>query len=242
MSRITTPASIDVSPVAAQPLLGAVKAQLGSVPNLFRIIGNSPAALGGYLGLSGALGKGALDAQTRERIALAVAEINGCDYCLSAHSYLGAQIAKLPPTELAANRDGASADPKADAALRFATRLVRERGHVTAADVDAVKAAGHGDAEIVEIIAHVALNTLTNYVNAALATEVDFPKVEARAAYAGHCAVAVSMGERVPSDATSVSRHDGRTFRFSSPEAKAMFDAAPAAYVGKADATWPSLR
>ncbi|MBL9018464.1 MAG: carboxymuconolactone decarboxylase family protein [Myxococcales bacterium] len=242
MSRITTPASIDASPVAAQPLLVAVKKQLGSVPNLFRIIGNSPAALDGYLGLNGALGKGALDGKTRERIALAVAELNGCSYCLSAHSYLGAHVAKLDPAELNANRDGASADPKADAALRFATQLVRERGHVSAADVDAVKAAGYGDAEVVEIVAHVALNTLTNYINSALDTDVDFPKVEARAAYTGQCAVAISMGERVPSDATSVTRHDGRTFRFSSPEAKAMFDAAPATYITKADANWPRLR
>ncbi len=242
MSRITTPASIDLSPVAAQPLLGSVKQQLGSVPNLFRIVGNSPAALEGYLGLSGSLGKGALDGKTRERIALAVAELNGCDYCLSAHSYLGAHVAKLDPTELNANRDGTSADPKAAAAVRFATQLVRDRGHVSAAEVDAVKAAGYGDAEVVEIIAHVALNTLTNYINSALATDVDFPKVEARAAYAGQCAVAISMGERVPSDATSVTRHDGRTFRFSSPEAKAMFDAAPASYLAKADANWPRLR
>lgn len=83
---------------------------------------------------------------------------------------------------------------------------------------------------------------MTNYINSALGTDVDFPKVEARAAYAGQCAVAISMGERVASDATSVTRHDGRTFRFSSPEAKAMFDAAPATYIGKADANWPRLR
>ncbi len=185
MSRIPTPASIEVSPVAAQPLLTAVHKQLGSVPNLFRIVGNSPAALDGYLGLSGALSKGALDSKTRERIAIAVAELNGCDYCLSAHSYLGAHVAKLDATELNANRDGTSADAKANAALRFATKLVRERGHVSAADVNAVKAAGYGDAEVVEIIAHVALNTLTNYVNSALATEVDFPVVKTRAAHAG---------------------------------------------------------
>lgn len=242
MSRIATPATIDAAPAAAQPLLAAVKKQLGSVPNLFRIVSTSPAALEGYLGLNGALAKGALDGPTRARIAVAVAELNGCAYCLAAHSYLGARVAKLDATELDANRDGASADPKAAAALRFATRLVRERGQVTAADLDAVKAAGYGDAEVVEIIAHVALNTLTNYVNSALATDVDFPVVEARAAYAGQCAVAIAMGERVPADATSVTRHDGRTFRFSSPEAKAMFDAAPAAYVGQADGNWPRLR
>src|SRR3954451_1496851 len=135
MSRIPTPASIEASPAAAQPLLQAVKKQLGVVPNLFRVVANSPAALEGYLGLNGALGKGELDARTRERIALAVAEINGCDYCLSAHTYLGKNVAKLDDAELAANREGGSKDPMADAAVRFATKVVRERGHVTDADV-----------------------------------------------------------------------------------------------------------
>jgi AhpD family alkylhydroperoxidase len=106
MSRLSTPASIEASPAAAQPLLQAVKKQLGVVPNLFRLLGNSPAALEGYLGLNGALAKGALEAPTRERIALAVAEVNGCGYCLSAHSYLGKNLAKLSDEEMAINRDG----------------------------------------------------------------------------------------------------------------------------------------
>lgn len=181
MNRIPTPASIDAAPAASRPLLEAVQKLLGSVPNMFRLIANSPAGLEGYLGLNGALGKGALDASTRQRIALAVAEANRCDYCLSAHTYLGKNVAKLDDTELARNRDGASGDAKANAALRFATQLVRERGHVSAADVDAVKAAGYDDAQVVEIVLHVALNTLTNYVNSALGTVIDFPAVTARA-------------------------------------------------------------
>jgi uncharacterized peroxidase-related enzyme len=177
MTLIKTHASIDAAPASARPFLEAVQKQLGSVPNMFRLIANSPAALEGYLGLSGALGKGALDPRTRERIALAVAEINGCTYCLSAHSYLGKHIAKLDDAEMARNRDGASDDAKASAALRFVTKLVRERGHVGDADVAAVKAAGYDDAQVVEIVVHVALNTLTNYVNGALGTVVDFPEV-----------------------------------------------------------------
>ena len=113
MSRIAAPASIEGSPAASQPLLRAVQKQLGSVPNLFRVVGNSPAALEGYLGLNSALNK-ALDGKTRERIALAVARVNGCDYCLSAHTYLGTNLAKLDPAELAANRRGHSNDAKAD--------------------------------------------------------------------------------------------------------------------------------
>ena len=181
MSRIHTPASIEASPVAAQPLLEAVKKQLGIVPNLFRVVGNSPAALEGYLGLNGALGKGQLDARTRERIALAVAEINGCDYCLSAHAYLGTNVAKLDAAEIAANREGGSSDVKANAALRFATKVVRERGHVSDTDVQAVKDAGYNDAQVIEIVLHVALNTLTNYVNEVAKTELDFPVVTHRA-------------------------------------------------------------
>jgi uncharacterized peroxidase-related enzyme len=180
MSRIQIPASIEASPAAAQPLLEAVKKQLGIVPNLFRVVGNSPAALEGYLGLNGALGKGLLDARTRERIAIAVAELNGCDYCLSAHTYLGKNLAKLDDAELAANREGGSSDAKADAALRFATKVVRERGHVSDADVKTVKAAGYSDAQVIEIVLHVALNTLTNYVNEVAKTEIDFPVVTHR--------------------------------------------------------------
>ncbi len=182
MSRLPTPASIEASPAAAQPLLQAVKKQLGVVPNLFRLVGNSPAALEGYLGLNGALSKGALEAPTHERIALAVAEINGCDYCLSAHSYLGKNLAKLSNAEIAANRNGGSTDPKADAAVRFAVKLVNARGHVADADIKAVKDAGYSDAQVIEIVLHVALNTLTNYVNEVAKTEIDFPVVTAKAA------------------------------------------------------------
>lgn len=179
MSRIPTPASIDASPVAARPLLEAVQNQLGSVPNLFRVVANSPAALEGYLGLNAALSKGALDGATRERIALAVAEINGCHYCLSAHTFLAKNIAKLDDAEITANRNGTSSDPKADAAVRFARKVAHARGHASDADIDAVKQAGFDDAQIIEIVTHVALNTLTNYVNEVAGTAIDFPIVPA---------------------------------------------------------------
>ena len=182
MSRIPTPATIADAPAQSQPLLENVQKSLGSVPNLFRIVANSPAALEGYLGLNGALAKGQLDAATRERIALAVAEINGCGYCLAAHSYLGKNVAKLTGTEIAANRRGTSTDARADAAVRFAAEITRERGQVSADAIDAVKAAGYSDAELVEIVAHVALNTLTNYVNEVLDTTIDFPVVDRDAA------------------------------------------------------------
>lgn len=175
MSRIPTPATIDAAPDASRPLLEAVKKSIGSAPNLFRLTANSPAALEGYLGLNGALAKGALAAATRERIALAIANYNGCTYCNSAHTFLAKNVAKLDDAEIAANRTGRSGDAHADAAVRFALSVARNRGQVSEEELSEVKAAGYSDAELVEIVAHVALNTLTNYLNEVFETEVDFP-------------------------------------------------------------------
>jgi len=182
MSRIPVPTTIDAAPAASRPLLEAVKKQLGVAPNVFRMVANSPAALEGYVGLLGALGKGALSAATQERIALVVAELNGCDYCLSAHTYLGQNVAKLDAAEMLQNRRGGSGDAKAAAAVRLASRLVQTRGHVDEEDVRLVRAAGYSDAAIIEIVQCVALNTWTNYVNTLARTEIDFPVVSAQKA------------------------------------------------------------
>ncbi len=181
MSRIAIPTA-DQSPAASLPLLEAVHKQLGVVPNLMKMVGNSPAALEGYLSLSGALGKGALSGPLRERLALATAQFNGCDYCLAAHTYLGKNLAKLSDAEIAAARIAHSADAKADAALTFAQRVSIERGQVSNADLAAVRAAGYNDGEIVEIVLNVALNVLTNYVNNVAQTEIDFPAADKLAA------------------------------------------------------------
>ncbi len=178
MPRLNTPATIDAAPAATHAALKTVEKQLGGVPNLFRVVANSPAALAGYLQLSAASAQGGLDAATRERIALAVAELNGCGYCLAAHSFLGRKVAKLDDTEIAANRSGASTDPKADAAVRFAAAVVRQRGRVGNDQVQAVLSAGYSDAQVLDILLAVALNTFTNYVNEVVQTEVDFPAVQ----------------------------------------------------------------
>ena len=182
MSRISTPASPADAPQASRAMLAAVHAQLGVTPNLFRMVANSPAALEGYVGLLGALGKGSLPKPTHERIALTVAEANACDYCLSAHTYLGKHVAKLDEQEMSANRAGRSTDQKADAAVRFARQVLEARGHVSDADLKAVRDAGYDEAQIIEIVQHVALNTWTNYLNSVARTEVDFPLVSARKA------------------------------------------------------------
>ena len=176
MSRITVPAR-ESAPEASKPMLDAVEKQLGVVPNLFRLVSLSPAALQGFLGMNGALSK-TLDLKTRERIALAVAQINGCDYCLSAHTYLGLNLAKIDAAEIALNRRGASSDLKANAAVDFAAKITRARGNVSDADVQAVKAAGFTDAQIVEIVAIVAENVFTNFINIVAETDIDFPVVK----------------------------------------------------------------
>jgi uncharacterized peroxidase-related enzyme len=177
MSRIAIP-SREEAPTAAQPILDAVNKQLGVVPNLFRLASISPAALAGMTSLSGALGK-TLDVKTRERIAIATAQVNGCDYCLSAHTYLGLNLAKISSEEVALNRKGASGDPKADAAVRFATKVAQNRGKVSDADISAVKLAGFSEAQIIEIVAVVAENFLTNLLNNVAETDIDFPVVRA---------------------------------------------------------------
>lgn len=179
MTRIAIPTR-DAAPAASKPLLDGVEKQLGTVPNLFRLIALSPAALQGYLGLSGALAK-TLDAQTRERIAIAIAEANGCDYCLSAHTYLARELAKLTDEDAQRAREGSSTDPKAAVAIGFARRVLATRGKVSRADLATVRDAGYSDAEIIEIAAHVAVNFLTNIINNVAETDIDFPVVRVAA-------------------------------------------------------------
>jgi uncharacterized peroxidase-related enzyme len=161
----------------ARQLLDAVQTGLGMVPNFIRVLANSPPALSSFLGLHGIASAGALDPLTRERIALSVAEQNACQYCVSAHTAIGRK-AGLDSEEILANRSGRSSDTKAEAALAFARALVEHMGQVSKAEFDAVRAAGHSDAEIVEIIAHVAMNIFTNLLGKATQVEIDFPSVQ----------------------------------------------------------------
>jgi uncharacterized peroxidase-related enzyme len=161
-------------------LLDAVKQKFGMVPNITRLMANSPQVLEGYLGFSRALAGGRLDPQSRERIAIAVASANGCDYCLSAHT-AGGRMVGLSQDELTAAQQGQSSGEKETVALRFATKIVRERGWVADEDVNALRQAGFDDGEIVEIIATTVLNIFTNYFNHVAETEIDFPLVKAMA-------------------------------------------------------------
>jgi uncharacterized peroxidase-related enzyme len=177
MSRIAVPA-LDDSPEGSKATLDAVNKQLGVVPNLFRLIGNSPTVLNAFASFQAATSK-TLDVKTRERIALAVAQVNRCGYCLSAHTYLGLNLAKISPEEIAMNRKGGSSDAKANGAVAFAFKVAQERGHVSDADIAAVREAGYTDAQLVEIVALVAENSFTNYLNEVAKTDIDFPVVQA---------------------------------------------------------------
>lgn len=177
MSRITAIDPAQASGKTAE-LFSAVKAKLGVVPNLMRTLGQSPVALEAYLGFSGTLAKGVLPAKVREQLALAIGEANTCDYCLAAHSLLG-KGAGLTAEAILAARLNRAEDPKTQALLKFAVTVVEDRGLVADEALFVVRAAGASDAEIIEVIAHVALNTLTNYTNHIAQTAIDFPKAAA---------------------------------------------------------------
>jgi uncharacterized peroxidase-related enzyme len=168
------------APAASQGALHQIESAFGMIPNMFRTVAHSPAALQSMWGAFGALGKGVVSAQLGEQIAVAVANRNACDYCLAAHTALG-QKAGLSAETLAHAQVGESSDPKTAAALRFALKVVNERGQVSDADVQQLRAVGFDEQHIVEILAHVALNLFTNYVNVAFKVPVDFPSVATRA-------------------------------------------------------------
>ena len=165
----------------AADLLADVQKALGLTPNMAKVMANSPALLHGYLALSGALAGGVLPAAVRERLAIATAEYNGCAYCLSAHTYVGANIAKVDAEELEWARDAKSADPHTAALLALSDAIARGRGSVSDAEVQAARDAGATDAEIGEVVGHLALNVLTNYFNVLADVENDWPVVTLRA-------------------------------------------------------------
>ncbi|MFN8823912.1 MAG: carboxymuconolactone decarboxylase family protein [Planctomycetota bacterium] len=160
----------------SKTLLDAVQKKLGRTPNLMRTLASAPAALEAYLNFSGTLATGALDAKAREQIALTVAEANLCDYCLAAHSAIGGMVG-LSADDIAKARTATGSQPKTTALLKLARSIVVNRGNVTDQDLAAARAQGVNDGEIVEVVANVALNILTNYVNHVARTVVDFPAV-----------------------------------------------------------------
>ena len=180
MSRITQISDENASPDASN-LFNAIKSKVGMVPNLYRVMANEPAVLAAALNFNDTLGEGSFDPKTREAIALTVAGENACDYCASAHSAISRNL-KVEDTEIAARLKGKSADPKLNAILGFAAAVVEKRGLVSDDDLSAAKAAGLRQGEIIETVAVVVANILTNYINHVAQTDIDFPEVRAQAA------------------------------------------------------------
>lgn len=165
----------------AKELTDGIQAKMGSIPNVFKLMANAPVVLESYLNFSGALAQGVLSPRIREQIALVVAEANKCEYCLSAHSVIG-KGAGLSDEEMMAARKGEAMDPKAEAIIQFARKMVIQRADMQDADIETLKRTGVTDAELAEIIANVSLNLFTNYFNHVAAPEVDFPMVKPLAA------------------------------------------------------------
>jgi uncharacterized peroxidase-related enzyme len=176
MSRITAVNPAEATGRAKQ-LLDAVQSRLGLTPNLTRAMANSPVVLEAYLNFSGVLAGGALHASVREQIALTVAEVNLCAYCLSAHTIIG-QIAGLKSEAIISARSACATDPKTDAILKLARAIVVQRGEISKGDFENARQAGVSDGEVAEVVANVALNIFTNYFQHVAQTDIDFPKVE----------------------------------------------------------------
>ena len=161
----------------AKQILDGVQAKMGVVPNLFKVLANAPAALEGYVQLSTALAGGALGAKVREQISIAVAEANLCEYCLSAHTYIGGKVG-LSEKEITDARQANASSDKTDAILKLARTVVVQRGEISDGALKLARASGLSDGEIVETVANTALNILTNYINHVARTVVDFPVVK----------------------------------------------------------------
>lgn len=180
MARIT-PKSLEHTDATTAATLRAVESKLGALPNMFTTFAHAPAALKGYLQLSEALAGGRLGARQRELVAIAVAQENGCEYCLSAHAALG-KGAGLDEPAIRQARQGEAGDPLDAAILKLVLTITRSRGGIGDGDLAAARAAGLDDGLVVEVISQVALNVMTNYLNRVAGTEVDFPRVTLSAA------------------------------------------------------------
>jgi uncharacterized peroxidase-related enzyme len=161
----------------AADLLEQVNKSLGLIPNMTKAMANSPALLQSYVALSGAVGRGALPPSVRERLAIATAQLNGCEYCLSAHTYVGTNVAKVDAAELDAARKGESADPRIAALLKLSNEIAENAGEVDESDLKAAREIGITDEEIGELVANLALNVLTNYFNVLARVDNDWPVV-----------------------------------------------------------------
>ncbi len=170
INRTTAPADV-------LELLVVVENQIGMVPNMIATMAQSTAVTQAYLGFAKSLSQGLIDEQLREQIALAVSQANRCGYCVSGHSAIGSSVG-LTQDQLRDARSATSPNRKTEAVLQFTRRIIDKQGAVSDDDIDEIFNAGYGEAEIAEVVGHVALNVFANYFNLVAKTEIDFPPVE----------------------------------------------------------------
>ncbi|MFJ2528357.1 carboxymuconolactone decarboxylase family protein [Pseudomonas helmanticensis] len=170
MSRIHA-ISLETAADASRPVLEGVKKKIGFLPNVFTTLAIAPVALETYVQASAILGKTSLSAQEKEAVYLATSQVNGCDYCLAAHT-LFAGKAGLSAQDIVAARQG-----ELNAYATLARQLTESRGHLSDEQIAAARTAGIDDVKIIEVIALVAVQSLTNYLNNAALTDIDFPAI-----------------------------------------------------------------
>ncbi|MDQ3203095.1 MAG: carboxymuconolactone decarboxylase family protein [Pseudomonadota bacterium] len=172
MSRIPT-LNLEQATDTTRPLLEGVQKKIGFLPNVFQTLAHAPAVLTSYMQQSATLGKTSLSATEKEAIFLATSQVNGCDYCLAAHTMFAGK-AGLSAQDILDARQG-----HLNAYATLAQQITESRGHLSGEQIEAARAAGINDAKLIEVIAHVASQTLTNYLNNVALTDIDFPAINA---------------------------------------------------------------
>ncbi|HEU4669330.1 MAG TPA: carboxymuconolactone decarboxylase family protein [Dyella sp.] len=177
MTRLHTPA-IDQATGQAAELFAAIRHNIGKVPNLYATLGgNSPDVLAHVLSTGATLGRSTLSRLEQEAINLAVSEATGCDYCVAAHTMTGKLAGYSAEQTRELRAGGFAGDERIDALVKFALGLMQQRGTLDATAVDALKAVGFSDRQLVEIPLAVSAILFTNMVNRINDTTLDFPKV-----------------------------------------------------------------
>lgn len=171
------PVNNEAATGAAKEIIDATQAKLGFVPNMYRTMANSPGYLSTYThGYTAFREHSGFNAKEQEIVFLVISRMNGCDYCVAAHSMIGDKMAKLDADTLKAVRaETPIADSKLQALAVFTAQVFETRGLITKAQAAAFLAAGFGENQILEVVLAIAVKTLSNYSNHIFHTELDAP-------------------------------------------------------------------
>ena len=165
--------SLESAPEAAKPLLEAAQNTYGFVPNLLSTMAESPALLEGYMTLAEVFGKGNLSETERQIILMTNNRLNGCIYCMAAHTTIS-QMAGVPADIIEALRNNSPIlDKKLEALRRFTTVINKTRGWPDNGDIEAFLDAGYDRGAVLEVILGTSLKLMSNYTNHIAETELD---------------------------------------------------------------------